>query len=322
MTKGMATMPGRLPSMRALSAFEAAARHLNFTHAANEMNLTQGAISHRVADLEAQLGTRLFRRLPQGLELTPAGHSYVGFVREALARLHAGVRTIEDEFAGRGVLTISVSPNFATKWLVPRLGGFLTAHPEIDLRISATMRHVDLLGDGIDMAVRHGDGRWPELDVVRLCDEELFPVVAPRLVEGPAGLRAPADLGRFVLLHDRSRKGWAEWLQAAGLAGFDLADGPAHGPVFDQTSMAIDAAIAGQGVALARTALAAPDLLAGRLVRPFGFVLPALFAYWIICPRAASGRRKIALFRDWLLAEAAGDLERLRTLFRAGPGAR
>jgi len=308
-------MPRRLPSIRALGAFEAAGRHLNFTHAAAELNLTQGAISHRVADLEAQLGVRLFQRLPQGLELTAAGRSYLPVVREALARLHAGAQTIEDEYAGRGLLTVSVSPNFAAKWLVARLGSFLAAHPDIDLRISATLRHVDLVADGVDLAVRHGGGQWPELHAVRLCTEALFPVCSPRLIEGPQGLREPRDLARCVLLHDRDRQGWAGWLAAAGLPEVDLG----HGPVFDQTSMAIDAAIAGQGVALARTALAAADLLGGRLVRPFALALPAPFAYWIVCLKDAAGRRKIALFRDWLLAEAEADAKRLERLLAPRP---
>jgi LysR family glycine cleavage system transcriptional activator len=310
-----AAMPRRLPSIRALGAFEAAGRHLNFTHAAAELNLTQGAISHRVADLEAHLGVRLFQRLPQGLELTAAGQGYLPVVREALARLHAGAQALEDEYAGRGVLTVSVSPNFAAKWLVPRLGAFLAAQPDIDLRISAAKRHVDLVADGVDLVVRHGAGQWPGLRAVRLCTEALFPVCGPRLMEGPRALRAPRDLARCVLLHDRDRQGWARWLAAAGLSDVDAG----RGPLFDQTSMAIDAAIAGQGVALARTALAAADLLGGRLVRPFALTLPAPFAYWIVCLEGAAGRRKIALFRDWLLAEAAADAERLERLWAPAP---
>jgi LysR family glycine cleavage system transcriptional activator len=311
-------MARRLPSIRALAAFEAAGRHLNFTHAAAELNLTQGAISHRVADLEAQLGVRLFVRLRQGLQLTQPGHGYLAVVREALARLHAGARAIEDEYAGRGVLTVSVSPNFAAKWLVHRLGTFLAAHPDIDLRISATLRHIDLAADGVDLAVRHGDGQWSDLDVVRLSTEQLFPVCSPRLVESAQGLRTPRDLSRCVLLHDRDRQGWARWLDAAGVPEVDAG----RGPVFDQTSMAIDAAIAGHGVALARTALAAADLLGGRLVRPFATALPAPFAYWIICAKGAAASRKIALFRDWLLAEATADTARLAETSASPPAER
>jgi LysR family glycine cleavage system transcriptional activator len=300
-------MARRLPSIRALAAFEAAGRHLNFTRAATELNLTQGAISHRVADLEAQLGVRLFVRLPQGLALTQPGHRYLPAVREGLGHLRAGAQAIEDEYAGRGMLTISVSPNFAAKWLVHRLGTFLSAEPDIDLRISATQRHIDLVADGVDLAIRHGDGHWQGLHAVRLCTEELFPVCSPRLVEGAKGLSVPHDLARCALLHDRDRQGWSRWLDAAGAPEVDAA----RGPVFDQTSMAIDAAIAGHGVALARTALAAADLLGGRLVRPFATALPAPFGYWIVCIEGSATRRKVVLFRDWLLAEAATDTARL-----------
>ena len=153
-------MTVHLPSTSALRAFEAAARRLSFTAAAGDLNLTQGAISHQIRDLETRLGTALFVRRGRGLALTEAGQRYLPFVREGLERLRAGGEAVRP--AGRAmVLTVSVSPNFATKWLVPRLGAFLAAHPDIDLRISAAMAHVDFAGDGIDLAVRHGTGDWP-----------------------------------------------------------------------------------------------------------------------------------------------------------------
>ncbi len=293
-----------IPSTTALRAFEAAARHLSFTAAAGDLNLTQGAISHQIRDLEARLGTLLFARRGRGLVLTQAGQSYLPVVREALERLRAGAEAIRP--AGRAtVLTVSVSPNFATKWLVPRLGAFLAAHPDLDLRISAAMAHVDFAGDGIDLAVRHGTGHWPELHVTRLCSEEVFPVCSPALLASGPTLRSPADLARHVLIHDRSREGWAAWLEQAApsLEGIDLA----HGPVFNQTSLAIDAAVAAQGVALARSALATLDLAAGRLARPLAESLPAKFAYWIVCPKARADLPKIARFRAWLLDTAEAD---------------
>ncbi|MEM7225999.1 MAG: transcriptional regulator GcvA [Pseudomonadota bacterium] len=299
-----------IPSTAALRAFEAAANRLNFTAAARDLNLTQGAISHQIRDLEARLGTPLFARRGRGLALTQAGQSYLPFVREALERLRAGAEAIRPT-SRPTVLTVSVSPNFATKWLVPRLGAFLADHPDLDLRISAAMAHVDFAGDGIDLAVRHGTGSWPELAVTKLCSEELFPVCSPALLANGPPLKSPADLARQVLIQDRSREGWGHWLQRAapGLEGIDLD----HGPVFNQTSLAIDAAVAAQGVALARSALAALDLAAGRLVRPLNEAVPAEFAYWIVCPKARAELPKIRRFTKWLLQTAEADQDRPST---------
>lgn len=292
-----------LPSSGALQTFEAAARHLNFTRAAAELNLTQSAVSHQIRELETRLGARLFDRIGRGLALSEAGHRYLPFARAALDQLRAGAEALRP--AQRGiVLTVSVSPNFANKWLVPRLGSFTEAHPDIDLRISAAVQHVDFVGGGIDVAIRHGDGYWPQLDVTRLCAEQIFPVASPALLANGPPLDRLEDLAGHVLLHDQSRDGWSEWFGRLGVdpAGFDTA----RGPIFSQTSLAIDAAVAAQGIALARSALVALDLAAGRLVRPLHESVAAAFAYWIVCPKTVAKRAKITRFRDWLLAEAAG----------------
>lgn len=157
-------------------------------------------------------------------------------------------------------------------------------------------------------AIRHGDGNWPSLHVTRLCTEELFPVCSPALLRGRHALRSPADLKHHTLLHINERLDWGQWLDAAGLTDIDFA----RGPIFNQTSVAIDAAIDGQGIALARSALAAWDLGTGRLVRPFAFSLKLPYAYWIVCPKPTAALPKIATFREWLLAEAAEDSRRLR----------
>jgi LysR family glycine cleavage system transcriptional activator len=301
----------RLPSLNALRAFEAAARHESFTQAAQELCVTQGAVSHQVKALEAELGLRLFQRERQRLVITEAGRSYLEVVRDAFDRVAAGTeRLLQRQNAG--VLTVSTSPNFAGKWLVHRLGRFAEAHPGIDLRVSASLHHIDFAREEVDLAVRHGDGRWPGLDVTRLCSEALFPVCSPTLLRGRGkrALRSPADLRHHVLLHLDERRDWAKWLDAAGVAGADMT----RGPVFNQASMAIDAAIDGQGVALARTALAVWDLLAGRLARPFRLELPVPYAYWIVCPKVNADLPKIALFRDWLVGEAAEDMRRLAGL--------
>jgi LysR family glycine cleavage system transcriptional activator len=209
-----------------------------------------------------------------------------------------------------GVLTVSTSPDFAAKWLVHRLGRFAEAHPNIDLRVSATLHHVDFAREDIDMAVRHGDGTWTGLDVVRLCSEQLFAVCSPKLMSGRQRLRVPADVIKFPLLHLDDRKDWSKWLEAAGLRDAAVS----HGPVLNRASMVIDAAVDGQGFALARTTLAAWDIINGRLVRPFTAALRLGKSYWIVRPKATAALPKIVTFRDWLLAEAADDTRRLKAL--------
>jgi LysR family glycine cleavage system transcriptional activator len=289
------------PSLTALRAFETAARTLSFTGAADELNQTQGAISHQVNTLEARLGVRLFEREARGLKLTEAGKKYLPLVRDALDQL----RTAEDVIrpTRASVLTVTVSPNFASKWLVPRLGSFSVTHPNLDLRISASLQHVDFGREDIDLAVRHGDGNWPELHVTRLCAEELFPACSSALLRSGPPVHTPADLAGHVLIHDRSRKHWQDWLAAFGIEGADTE----RGPVFDQTALAIDAALAGQGIALARTALASLDLIAGRLVRPLSEATPAAFSYWIVCRKSTADAPKISQFRAWLIEQVQHD---------------
>jgi LysR family transcriptional regulator, glycine cleavage system transcriptional activator len=304
-------MPRRLPPLNALKAFEAAARSESFTRAAQELNVTQGAVSHQVKALEATLGIKLFNRERQRLVMTEAGRDYLAVVRDALDRIAAGTERLVQRQSS-GVLTISTSPDFAAKWLVYRLGRFAENHPEIDLRVSATAHQVDFAGEDVDVAVRHGDGKWPGLDAVRLCAERLFPVCSPKLVSGRNGITTAADLLKFPLLRLEDWKNWTRWFAAAGVA-----DPVAHGPVLNRASMLIDAAVDGQGIALARTALAAWDLINGRLVRPIDVSLPIANTYWIVCPKATSSVPKIATFRKWLLAEAAEDARRLKKLAHA-----
>jgi LysR family glycine cleavage system transcriptional activator len=297
-------MSRRLPSLNALKAFEAAARHESFTKAAEELCVTQGAVSHQVKALEGELGIRLFARERQRLVITEAGRSYLEVVRDAFDRLAAGTNRLLQR-QKTGVLTVTTSPNFAAKWLVHRLGRFVEAHPALDLRVSASVQHVDFAREDIDLAIRHGDGQWPELHVTRLCVEELFPVCSPKFLRGRGALRSPADLRQHTLLHLNDRRDWAKWLEAAGVDRIELD----RGLIFNQASMTIDAAVDGQGIALARTALAAWDLLAGRLVRPFALALKVPYAYWIACPKPTADLPKISTFRDWLLAEARADAQ-------------
>ena len=283
-------MRQRLPPLNALKAFEAAARHESFTRAAEELFVTQGAVSHQVKALETELGIKLFNRERQRLVLTEAGRDYLAVVRDALDRIALGTeRLLQRQSAG--VLTVSTSPDFAAKWLVHRLGHFAEAHPEIDLRVSATLHHVDFAREEVDLAVRHGDGNWPGLETVRLSSEQLFAVCSPKLLTGRRRLTKPSDILKYPLIHMDSRADWSKWLQAAGLEDA----GVIHGPILNRASMVIDAAINGQGIALARTTLAAWDLINGRLVRPFSGNAAAVED---LLDRLPEGDRRAAQDRD------------------------
>jgi LysR family transcriptional regulator, glycine cleavage system transcriptional activator len=310
-------MPDRLPSLTGLRAFEVTARRSSFTRAAEELNVTQGAVSHAVKALELELGRKLFARAPGRLTLTEDGRRLVAGVRDAFERLRLATEEIRGRTQDRH-LTVSVSPSFAHKWLGPRIGRFAAAHPEIDLRLAASIEHVDLVRGDVDMVVRHGDGNWPELSVTRLCTEEVFPVCAPELRRELPGESDLSSLRGAILM--RVAPGgvdWQDWFAAAGVSGVQ-----ARGPEFSDASLALEAAMAGQGVALTRTALAAADLLAGRLVRPFKVALPAPFSYWIACLKAKALQPKIKLFREWLLAQAAIEAGRLAEIDRAKPAKR
>ncbi len=292
-------MARRLPPLNALRAFEAAARHLSFTKAAEELNVTQAAISHQVKALEQHLGLKLFRRLNRALLLTEQGQVCLGTAREAFDRIAETAERLRSNDA-RGTLTVSLLPSFAAKWLVPRLGRFRQAHPDIDVRVAPDERLVDFARDDVDVGIRYGDGRYPGLHTVRLLEEEVFPVCSPALGTEGHPLRTPADLAHHTLLHDEGHDGWRTWLLAASLPEIE----PTRGPIFTDSSNLVQAAVEGQGVALARGALAAADLAAERLTRPFALSLPAAYAYYIVCPKATADTPKVKAFTTWLLDEA------------------
>ena len=301
-------MARRLPPLNGLKAFEAAARSESFTRAAEELNVTQGAVSHQVKALEDTLGLKLFHRQRQRLILTEAGRDYLTVIRDALDRIAVGTERLMQRQES-GVLTVSTSPDFAAKWLVNRLSRFAEQCPGVDLRVSATTQYADFARDDVDIAIRHGDGNWPGLDVQRLYAERLFPICSPKLIAGRNRITKVADLLKFPLLRLEDAKNWTRLFEAAGVKA---AVGP--GPVLNRASMLIDAAIDGQGIALARTALAAWDLINGRLVQPVDVSLRVANTYWIVCPKAASDLPKIAAFRNWVFAEAAEDTRRLKAL--------
>lgn len=298
----------RLPSLNALKAFEAAARHESFTRAAEELFVTQGAVSHQVKALEAELGFKLFNRERQRLVITDAGREYLNVVRDAFDRIALGTTRLTQRQSS-GVLTVSTSPDFAAKWLVHRLGRFAEMHPDIDLRVSATMHHVDFAREDVDMAVRHGTGNasWNGLHGVRLTTEELFAVCSPHLLSGRARRQKASAALALPLLHLDDHSGWTQWLSNAQVQQVK----PLQGLIMNRASMVIDAAVNGQGIALARTTLAAWDLINGRLIAPFAETLRLASAYWIVAPQATADLPKIVTFRNWLLAEAADDRKRV-----------
>ncbi len=288
-------MPRRLPSLNAVRAFEAAARHLSFSRAADELHVTHAAISHQVKGLETYLRVPLFRRLNRAVRLTEAGQAYLPPLRDALDNIAQATARIRDGESA-GALTISTSPPFAAKWLVPRLSAFREAHPEIDVWLTPSFHAVDFAREEVDAAVRWGGGEWPGLRADLLGTMDVFPVCSPRLLRGPQPLRTPEDLRHHPLIHDASGEDWRRWLAAAGVSVV-----PAPSLHFHDSSLVIQAAIEGQGVALAYSALVADDLAAGRVVRPFEISLPTDYCYYFVCPRPVAETPKIAAFRAWLL---------------------
>ena len=293
-------MTARLPSLNGLRAFEAAARHLSFTLAAAELNVTQTAISHQIKRLEQELGIALFIRQNRALALTPQARDYLPGVRAAFNDLRLATDRLRRKDNDR-VLTVSTLASMAAKWLLPKLSTFQDAHPGIDVRITTSTSMVDFKGGDVDAAIRYGRGRWPGLRADWLTADHLFPVCSPALLQGDRPLRTPADLAHHTLLHSSAGydDDWRLWLTAAGLPT-DISKQP--GLTFDMIFMTLQAAIDGLGIAVGRTTYVEGDLAKGRLVMPFNIRLPADAGFYLVSPEEASGTPKLIAFRDWLLA--------------------
>lgn len=281
--------------LNALRAFEASARHLSFTRAAEELCVSQGAVSQQVKALEERLGVRLFRRLPRGLALTDEAQRLAPMLQDAFDRISGMLERLRTD-APREVLTVAAVGTFAVGWLLPRAGGFRDGHPGVDLRLLTNNNKVDLAGEGLDYAIRFGDGAWHGTEADELFAAPLSPLCAPDLA---ARLRAPEDLSGLVLLRSYRAEEWPAWFAAARSAAVGLA-----GPVFDSSQLMAQAAMRGEGVALAPPAMFAHELAEGRLVRPFQAEVRA-GSYWLTRLRSRPVTGAMRSFREWLLSAAA-----------------
>lgn len=297
-------MSRRLPPLNALRAFDAAARHLSFTKAAEELFVTQAAVSHQIKLLEDFLGLKLFRRRNRSLLLTEEGQGYYLDIKEIFSAINEATRKLQARSA-TGALTVSLTPSFAIQWLVPRLSGFNSAYPGIDVRIQAIDREEEKLADDVDVAIFYGRGNWPGVRAERLYTEYLLPVCSPSLLMGENKLKVLDDLANHTLLHDTSRRDWLAYIRQSGLQHINVQ----QGPIFSHSAMVVQAAVHGQGVALVNNVMAQTELDTGRLVCPFNDVLVSKNAFYLVCHDSQAELGKIAAFRQWILARAATEQE-------------
>ncbi len=291
-------MARRLPSLNALKAFEAAARHESFTDAAAELFVTHAAVSRHIRDLEEWLGTELFTRTGRGVALTEPGRRY----GRQLTPLFDAIAEATREAAAVGdvrQLKVSVEPSIASRWLVQRLGRFNDLHPDIELSIDPTNALADFRSGEADVGIRYGPGAWGDLDAIKLTDSVIFPVCAPGLIAGVKTLK-PSDLAGYNLLHESRKQWWADWLKSAGVTGIE----DWRGTTF-QLHLAIEAAEAGQGFALSDQILCTDSLVEGWLVRPFDHDIKEAWTYYLVRPKGSKESAPVRAFREWLMAEMA-----------------
>ncbi len=302
----MADPTDRMPPLNALRAFEVAARRLSFTQAADELNVTPGAISQQIRQLEEFAGTPLFKRTGRAVLLTDAAEASLPLVREAFEKIAEAGRILQAP-ARRGRVVVSSAPSFAAKWLTPRLDAFHDGHKGLEVWVRAEMALIDFSSADADFAIRYGKGVYDGLKAEKLLDEAVLPVCSPALLKGREPLRRPEDLVGHTLLHDESGEtdptcpDWAAWLKGRKVAGIDAQ----RGPRFNQGLLVIEAAMAGRGVALAKRAIAAADLASGRLVAPFADGAQDVdFSYWLVWPKGRHLAPEVRSFIKWIKAEA------------------
>ncbi|QJR79687.1 transcriptional regulator GcvA [Alteromonas pelagimontana] len=290
-------MQRRLPPLNALKAFEAAARHLSFTRAADELFVTQAAVSHQIKALEDFLSMKLFIRRNRTLLLTEEGQAYFLELKDIFKSLQDATERLLAR-GSKGAITVAMPPSFASQWLVPRISKFSNAHPDIDVRIKAVDYDEGFLQDDVDVAIYYGKGRWSGVQADKLHTEFLTPLCSPLLFNGPKPLLSLNDLKHHVLLHDSSRSAWKDWLKQVGVHGVNVN----QGPVFSHSMLVLQAAALGQGIALGNTILARPELDAGRLIIPFPDKVESRDAFYLVCDQSQADLGKIAAFREWILA--------------------
>jgi DNA-binding transcriptional LysR family regulator len=303
-----AAHPARLPPLDLLLGFEAAARHLSFTKAGEELFLTQSAVSRQIKELESQLGVALFERRHRALSLTEAGQQFYASAAQVLATVRAATERLRDQAGRRRPLSVTTTHSFAALWLIPRLAGFTRTHPGVDVRITAETRVQDLERDGLDVAIRHGPPSLAGPNAVRLMGERVFPVCSPQLLK-KIPLEKPSDLARHVLLQYDDPDGrhpwlhWKTWLEVERIA--DLR--PSGTLSFSGYEQIIPAAVAGHGVALGRSPLVKNLIGSGELVAPFKSTADPARAYFAVVSNSAEGRPEVADFLHWLRVEAKQD---------------
>ncbi|MHA6894194.1 transcriptional regulator GcvA [Ralstonia pseudosolanacearum] len=300
--------PMRLPPLGALRVFEAAARYESFSRAAIELFVTHGAVSHQMRTLEEDLGVPLFERRGKRVTLTHAGRAYADRVRDALDQIAQATHQLR---AGNrdNRLTISTMPSFAARWLTPHIGTFIERHPELEVELFSSPVLVDFAREEVDVALRMGSGNYPGLYVETLLDDVFFPICSPTFNGGRLP-RTPAEMASMTLLRSEGEQ-WKPWFDAAGVEGFPE---PRAGLMFQDSSLLLQAAAGGQGIALIRPTLAFNDLMAGRVVRLFDVAIPCPWNYYFVCPHSALQTSKMQAFRAWLLPEIAAfklELDRL-----------
>ncbi|MDE1515836.1 MULTISPECIES: transcriptional regulator GcvA [Vibrio] len=295
-------MSRRLPPLNSLKVFEAAARHLSFTRAGEELFVTQAAVSHQIKALEEFLGLKLFRRRNRSLLLTEEGQSYFLDIKDIFGSLAEATDKLLER-SEKGALTISLPPSFAIQWLVPRLADFNQQEPDIDVRIKAVDMDEGSLADDVDVAIYYGRGSWPGLRADKLYQEFLIPLCSPALLLGNKPMETLSDLAHHTLLHDTSRKDWKQFAKENSLNNVNVN----HGPIFSHSTMVLQAAAHGQGVALGNNVLAQPEMDAGRLIAPFDQVLMTNNAFYVVCHEKQADIGRVATFRDWMLNKARSE---------------
>ncbi len=289
----------RLPPLNALRSFEAAARHGSFNKAAEELFVTPSAISHQIKTLEEFLGVALFKRVKRRVDLTPPGERYLLSIQSALDEIDDATRKLTAT-PNSGAVNLSVAPAFLTRWLVPRINQFQSLNPDVELRLTASMKQIDFRYSDMDMAVFYGDGNWPDLHCHHLRNVHSVPVCSPKLLEGKSSIETAKDLLQYTLIHISKRdKEWQSLLRQAGVNKTDKA----RNMTFSSTSLALGAAMEGLGIALADRGLAERELEYGQLVCPLDISLDTQKAFYLVYQKGRPLTESMQAFRDWILDE-------------------